>query len=303
MGKSSRDARQGSAVVSSSSVCAPRRRDVPESLPPSIDNFWRAVPDETLIQAMERGVGLDHADIAERATLRCIPSAGSDVRVPLHQADPVMIDGGLMVRTIPKYRGRRNYSGWAWVATGARTVPYESLLERSRVLIADFDPAVVGITSQGLELTGFNAQAEVRRFPDLFLMRRDAPPLVVDVTSRSRLHAEKRVAAFTWTAAAVRGTGWDYEVWCGADPVAMANLELLAGYRRPWVINGDVMADIEAAGQCGELWEIEEALAGAHRRIDVIPAVRHAIWMGIYQCDLSERLDLDTRLTFVGSAS
>lgn len=263
--------------------------------------LWKAVPDPELFHRMEHGVGHDEEAIASSSMLRYITADGDELNVPLHEADPSQIDGGQMVRTIPKYKGRKNYSGWAWTATGPRSVPYESLLERARILVADFDDAVSGITSQAIELTGVVGTAKVQRFPDLFLLRRDAPPLVVDVTSASKLYEKERIDAFTWTAAAVRGTGWEYEVWCGATETAMTNLMYLNGYKRRSVINEAVLTDLLANRQSGELVEIEDLLARNHHRFDVAPAIRHALWTGIYQADLSRPLDRTTHLTFVGS--
>ena len=40
--------------------------------------------------------------------------------------------------------------------------------------------------------------------------------------------------ALEWPGRLARDHGWDYEVWTGADPVYLANVRFLAGYRRPW---------------------------------------------------------------------
>lgn len=203
-----------------------------------------------------------------------------------------------MVRTIPKYRGRTNCSGWLWTATAERTVPYESLLERTRNLIADYDRSVVGITSQGIELTDSANGKTVSRFPDFFLLHNDAPPLIVDVTSEYRLHKPERVASFLWTGAAVTGAGWDYAVWCGADRIVLANLSLLSGYRRTSVIDIDVIVDIVECEPSGTMRDIENELADRHRRLDVIPAVRYAMWHGLFDFDIAELVDTDTELTY-----
>ena len=42
--------------------------------------------------------------------------------------------------------------------------------------------------------------------------------------------------ALEWPGRLARDHGWDYEIWSGADPVYLANVRFLAGYRRPWAV-------------------------------------------------------------------
>jgi hypothetical protein len=53
--------------------------------------------------------------------------------------------GGLPVREFRWYKGRRHDSGWYWSATTRRMVVDESRLELARIMVANFDPAVVSI--------------------------------------------------------------------------------------------------------------------------------------------------------------
>ena len=46
------------------------------------------------------------------------------------------------------YPGQQNYPGWLWTATTSSLTGYESLLERDRLWLADFDPRVRWIVSQ-----------------------------------------------------------------------------------------------------------------------------------------------------------
>jgi len=61
---------------------------------------------------------------------------------------------GRPVRDFRFYRGRRHYSGWYWSSTMGAQVAYESRLELARILLADFDPRVVGIAAQPFQLVG-----------------------------------------------------------------------------------------------------------------------------------------------------
>ncbi|WP_374194287.1 TnsA-like heteromeric transposase endonuclease subunit [Streptomyces sp. N35] len=82
-------------------------------------------------------VELSYVDVAHgrrRRPLRdCVTGQFEDV-------DPV--------RTFSWSRGERHFPGWYWAATTRRHVGFESWLERDRLLLMDFDPSVVGISSQ-----------------------------------------------------------------------------------------------------------------------------------------------------------
>ncbi|APY84499.1 hypothetical protein A7J05_00725 [Streptomyces alfalfae] len=52
------------------------------------------------------------------------------------------------VRAFASYRRQHNLPGLWWSATTVGHVGYDSWLERDHVMLLDFDPAVVGISSQ-----------------------------------------------------------------------------------------------------------------------------------------------------------
>jgi hypothetical protein len=88
----------------------------------------------------------------------------------LDRVDVAELISGRPVRDFRWYRGRRFYSGWFWSSTMQRLVAYESRLELARVLLADFDPAVVGIAAQPFQLVGEYAGRVRRHVPDLLLL-------------------------------------------------------------------------------------------------------------------------------------
>lgn len=77
---------------------------------------------------------------------------------------------GLPVREFRSYKGRQHYSGWCWSATPTRLVVYESRLELARIMLADFDRSVTGITAQPFLLTGIDQGRTRRHGPDLLLV-------------------------------------------------------------------------------------------------------------------------------------
>jgi hypothetical protein len=72
---------------------------------------------------------------------------GAEHRVPLAQAWAVPLEQGLPVRRFTSRKGQRHFSGLFWSVTAKSHLGYESLLERDRLLLADFDPEVVGIAA------------------------------------------------------------------------------------------------------------------------------------------------------------
>jgi hypothetical protein len=103
-------------------------------------------------------------------------------------------------------------------------VAYESRLELTRLLLADFDPAVAAIAAQPFLLRA-HADGRVRRHvPDFFLVRADESALLVNVKPAARLADPQVASALEWPGRLAREHGWDYEVWSGADPVFLANV-------------------------------------------------------------------------------
>lgn len=115
------------------------------------------------------------------ATLETSPAAAIAVR---YKSD----DGGLVESTLDRlsaddvvagspvrdfrwYKGRTYYSGWYWSATTGGLVAYESRLELARIMLADFDPDVVGIAAQPMQLIGLDGSTRRRQVPDLLLRR------------------------------------------------------------------------------------------------------------------------------------
>jgi len=83
--------------------------------------------------------------LADEVELRYVTSAGEQVFVPLSKADVHDVAAGRPVRAFASYAGMTPYPGWLWSAPVEDLVGYESLLERDRLLLADFDTSVAVI--------------------------------------------------------------------------------------------------------------------------------------------------------------
>jgi hypothetical protein len=177
-------------------------------------------------------------------------------------------------------------------------VAYESRLELARIMLADFDPDVVAIAAQPLQLVGQDAGRIRRHVPDLLLVNADGGVTVVDVKAPVKLADPSVQALFAWTRRLAEWRGWGFEVWSGADRHLLDNVRFLAGYRRRSVIAEDLIpAVFGAAGPRLTIDGIERALGDRHPTALVRPVVLHLLWTGLLRADLTRPLSTDTALT------
>jgi len=197
-------------------------------------------------------------------------------------------------RQFRAYRGQRHYSGSYWAATMESFVGYESRLELANLLCEDFDPESTWMLSQPFLLEGTDGRRARRHVPD-YLVERDGSACVIDVKPSALLSEPKIAAALEWSARMIRSIGWDYVVLSEPDPVRLANIRFLAGYRRALQFPP---AEVEAA--CAVIDE-PMTIAGAVRAASRIASpefaravVLHLMWTGWLVTDLSEPLESTT---------
>ncbi|MFE4009296.1 TnsA-like heteromeric transposase endonuclease subunit [Streptomyces sp. NPDC059112] len=112
------------------------------------------------------------------------------MRRPLADAWVVRFEAAAPVREFHSYRGQRHLPGRWWSSTVGGHIGYESWLERDHLMLLDFDPSVVGISSQPFWLFWTSDKGKgVSHAPDYFARRDDGSALVVDV---GRLTAASR---------------------------------------------------------------------------------------------------------------
>lgn len=149
-------------------------------------------------------------------------------------------------RTFRWYKGQKHYSGTYWSATMRDHVIYESRLELSRLLFADFDPSVRGIVAQPFLLKTV-LEGKVRRHIPDYLLLTGQVPVVVDVKPLHRLSKPEVEFTFGWTRRAVESRGWEYEVWSEPPAVELENIRFLAGYRRDWLFSAETLEELRDA--------------------------------------------------------
>jgi hypothetical protein len=220
------------------------------------------------------------------------PAAGEERSVAAQRVSSVALFEGAPWRRFRWYFGQRHYSGTWWSATMADHVIYESRLELSRLLLADFDPSVRRMVAQPFMVTA-TVDGRPRRHILDYLWDTDDGPVVVDVVRQERLAHADVVLLCQWTREVVESLAWDYRVLSEPPSVRLENVRFLAGYRRNWLINSDALAEIRssAANLIGlSIADAErEFLARPH------PLVRAALMHLLWRHELA--VDLDTPLS------
>jgi hypothetical protein len=195
--------------------------------------------------------------------------------VPFEAAPPV--------RKFGSYRGKRSFSGLWWSCTISDHVGFESWLERDRVMALDFDPAVVGLSSQPFRLS-WQVNGKIRSHtPDYFVRLRDGTGVVVDVRADDRIEPED-AEVFAATAQACESVGWEFRRVGAMDVVRTANLRWLAGYRHPRCLHAGWASDLRRVFR-----DSVPLLAGARLvgdPIAVLPTLFHLLWRHVLEADL-----------------
>lgn len=209
----------------------------------------------------------------------------------LSEIDAWQVANGLPVRIPPSYVGQKHYPGHFWSATMGRHVLYESLLEKSWLWTADFEPSVVRIAAQPLLIDGFDGTAKRTRYPDFLTITTDSRVRVIDVKAPEALADADISAALDWTRSVTEGRGWSYEVWTGVDDTVLRNIQMIAAGRLPWAADeATVQAVVDDARSASTIEELEQMLALRELTSPPRVALFAALWAGKIRCDLTAPL-------------
>jgi hypothetical protein len=235
--------------------------------------------------------GADFANVAYK-----VRDSGTTV-MPWSDADADAIAEGVPWRRFSSYLGQRNYPGLYWCATEANLVGYESLLERSRLLFADFDRSSKRVASQPFQITARVDGEQLERVPD-YLVLTDTGPLVIDVTRRERLERPKYRHIFDLTRQVVESRGWQYELAHEPPRIEHTNIRFLSGYRRPWLFDEKILAEIQLRAESESEPSVSGIAAGtSYPKHTALPALMHLLWRQDHlRVDVSKRLSPATRV-------
>jgi len=122
--------------------------------------------------------------------------------------------------------------------------------------------------------------------PD-FLLLTEEGPIVVDVKPQHLVTDEKVAATLAWTSLVVQARGWRYEVRSEPPPPPrLENVRFLAGYRRDWLFDPVLLAELRAVDLVGTTLEEAFGCLPGRAQASVRAAVLHVLWAGHITTDL-----------------
>ncbi|WP_338014288.1 TnsA-like heteromeric transposase endonuclease subunit [Streptomyces sp. CB02009] len=205
----------------------------------------------------------------------------------LAAAQDVSFEDCPLIRSFPVRYGRRVAPGWWWSSTSGRLVAYGSGVMRTQLMLLDRDPAVVALACRPVELVWREGGKVVSHAPQLMARLQDGSGLLLDCAGRTgssaRLAERARVVA-----AAAEAVGWPYRLAGPPDPMLVANVRWLAGYRHPRYAAGPWMPALVEAFRSPR--PAVEAVRELGEPIALWPAVFHALWSGVLRVRLDEPL-------------
>lgn len=230
----------------------------------------------------------------------CCSNGESEVRqIPIHQATGNLFREVLPWRTFRWHYGQQHYSGTYWSSTTSAHVIYESRLELTRLLLADFDKSVSYIVAQPFLMSAHVDGKLCRHIPDYLLLTDDGP-VVVDVKPTHLLDDPTVADTFEWVRTVVAAMGWSFEVASEQPQVMMENVRFLAGFRRPTSINESALNQLRTQNLDG--LPVGEVIRGTQCAEPLIrAALLHLLWTHELNTDLSVVLSSKSSLTVPSS--
>lgn len=226
-----------------------------------------------------------------------LPPRGKFTETAFVEVSPQAILEAQPVRRFRQHRGQKHFSGRYWCATTGTHIVYESLLELTRLQLADFDPEVRGICAQPFQISGKVNDRARRHVPDFFLARTDGSFRVINVKTEDHLGDPKVGETLEWASMMFASRGWAHEIWTGASPELVRNVRFLAGYRRDWLFEGELLTADELERVNGlSITEAERVLVSSRPEGRCRPVLLNALWKGRLLADLNHLLSSETRV-------
>ena len=163
----------------------------------------------------------------------------------------------------------------------------------------DFDRVVTGVSSQPFTLSWGGRGRRVSHTPDYFARLADGSGVVVDVRPADRVGPRDAVK-FEATAAACALVGnWSFRLVHELEPVLVANVRWLSGYRHPRYGVPPLAAALRAAFAAPV--PLMDGAEAAGDPVAVLPVLYHLMWRHELAADLSVPLHQATPITLAGS--
>ncbi|MEV0443955.1 TnsA-like heteromeric transposase endonuclease subunit [Streptomyces spectabilis] len=229
---------------------------------------------------------------AEGFEVAYVDPSGSELRRPLADVWAVRFEDAAPVRAFKSYKGQRHLPGLWWSSTAAGHIGYESWLERDHVMLLDFDPAVVGISSQPFWLFWASETGKgISHAPDYFARRDDGTAIVIDCRPAGR-RKPRDWAKFEATQTACEQVGWEFRLVGAPDAIVVRNVRWLAGYRQRRHRVEPVASGLR------EAFAKPLALMGGAKAVGdpvrVLPVLFHLLWSHELTVDMSVPLHAES---------
>ena len=189
------------------------------------------------------------------------------------------------VRSFGSFRGQRSFQGSWWFATTGEHVGFESWVERDAVMLLDFDPDVVAVSSQPFCLTWAGQPGARRHVPDFFARLADGSAVVIDVRPDELVGADD-AEVFAATRRVCAAVGWGYRRVGVAGAVLAANVRWLSGFRHRRCGNAQAGSELMRRVAAGPV-TVTDLVGLAGDRLAVLPALYHLLWCGVLTADLT----------------
>jgi len=189
------------------------------------------------------------------------------------------------VRSFGSFQGQRSFQGSWWFATTGEHVGFESWAERDAVMLLDFDPDVVAVSSQPFCLAWADQPRARRHVPDFFARLADGSAVVIDVRPDELVGADD-AEVFAATQRACAAVGWGYRRVGVVDAVLAANVRWLSGFRHCRCVNAAAGGELMRRVAAGPV-TVTDLVACAGDRVAVLPVLYHLLWRGVLAADLT----------------
>jgi hypothetical protein len=153
-----------------------------------------------------------------------------ETQVDFREALLVSFESCSPVRLFSSWRGKRNYSGSYWSSKNRGHVGFESLYERTALMVLDRERSIMAISSQPMWIFWPTGSAPKSHAPDFFVRHDNGDGEIIDVRPHERVD-ETASATFEATRLLCEQQGFRYRVMSDLDQVLDQNLRFLSRYR------------------------------------------------------------------------
>jgi hypothetical protein len=197
------------------------------------------------------------------------------------------------IREPNNFKGQKHITGLHYSPSTGRHHKFESRLEQTALIRADFELTIEAIATQPFALL-YEAEGKRRgHIPDILVKLRNGKPLLIDV--KPKAFVDRNAVPFAAMQDACSEMGWSYHIWTEPQAPYARNLAFLYGYHRPDPSMNRFTAFLLSQLAAGSR-TIGQLLTDVTPLPLARPALFHLMWTRDIQADLTRALHEDTPL-------